>query len=279
MKRLTAPVLLACLIAAACPRPHPARTEPRPSAAVLPSTTAPATKPAPATGPAVDPAAWKVLTDLEQAGRLNRTADVTYTVFDPDLEDTETRTGWVALRKGRAGKSDCFRIHFATLKQNDGPAIRDKVDYAFDGQWLTVAKHRIKHMTRYQVAAKGQDTQVFRLGKGPFPLPFGQPAARMIEHFQAVTRPAVEADPPETVYLKLTTRSKFRKETNFRTLEMWVHAAGNLPVKLVATAADQKVTTVVFANIKTPAKLPDETFLLPRKLGWQLVVKSFKGEA
>ena len=75
-----------------------------------------------------------------------------------------------------------LRIAFETLRQGAGRKIRAKVDYAFDGQWFTVAKHRIRQMTRYQVAVKGEHVEPMRLGKGPFPLPFGARRATRFPH-------------------------------------------------------------------------------------------------
>ena len=243
-----------------------------------------ATKPASpggaaATRPAVDPAAMKILKDLEAAGDKHKTirADIDYHVVMRALGDSETRTGWVAYRKGDAKTPTMFRITFETLKQGAGRKLRARVDYAFDGQWFTVAKHKIKTMTLFQLAAKGQRIEPLRIGRGPFPLPFGQKADDVLKYFQPTTRPPTSSDPKGTRYLRLTTRARYRKSMSFERLELWIEPKTSLPVKIRSRDKSRNVTTVTFKNVKTNLKLPADTFRIPRKLGWEVHRRPLKG--
>ena len=157
--------------------------------------------------PPVDPAALKVLVALEQAGAAYQTlrADLEMTALLPALGDREQRTGWVAYRRGSAAEAEKIRVHFETLKLGDGPNTRQREDYAFDGQWATEAKHSVKQLTRWQVAAEGQRVQAMRIGKGAFPpLPFGQKAREVLEYYAAKLLPPAEGDPPDCDHLELT---------------------------------------------------------------------------
>jgi hypothetical protein len=234
------------------------------------------TSPTTATAPAVDPEAMRILRELEAAGEEHEAlrAEVTYEVIDRLTGDSETREGRVFFRRGdEKDRPTKFRISFRTLRQAGGPKILAQVDYAFDGHWLTVAKHRIKQMTRYQVVTEGKQAQPLKLGKGPFPVPFGQKADDVVEYFHVTTRPPREGEPENADYLKLVTRDSHSDEVSFTQLEMWVNRKTHLPVKLVSRDKSERTTAVTFEKIETGVELSEETFHLPRRLGWQYRVE------
>jgi len=254
------------------------------AAALAEPTTQPTSQPCATTQPTsartTDPAAMTILAQLEQAGRDHPQirAEIDYEVVLGDLGDTEQRTGWVAYRDERPANDGApaqparFRVHFDTLRTG-GPKLREVVDYAFDGQWLTVAKHKIKQMTRYQVVAKGERVETMRLGQGPFPLPFGQKADEVLDYFEAHTRPARPSDPKGTQYLRLTTRPERLKDTEFTRIEMWIDDKTHLPVRIVSKDKKRNLTTASFKNVQTDKQLADEMFHMARPAGWQLKVE------
>ncbi len=245
------------------------------------------------TAPVADPDAKEILDALEKAGEKHKNirADLDYMVLNKQLGDMERRTGWVAYRAAQKKKKESankdeedfevipagFRIHFKTLQMAEGPKLREEVDYAFDGRWLTVAKHRIRQMTRYQVAAKGETVEPFRLGRGPFPLPFGQKTREVVKYFKVTTRPAKEDDPENTDYLKMIPRPFQRQKMGVTCIEMWISTETHLPVKIFTTDESGRETTAVFSDINTDAKQSDDVFHLPRKVGWQYHVETLQG--
>jgi hypothetical protein len=239
----------------------------------------PCSKPAAtATAPAVDPAAMKVLKRLEAAGSKhpNVAARLDYLVDMLQAGERERRAGTVYYQAARKDQPAKFRIHFDTLRQDDGPRIRNVVDYVFDGAWLTVRKERIKQETRYQLPP-GKNVNPRQLGKGPFPVPFGQKAETVLEFFAVSTRPTAKADPPKTDYLKLVTRKRSRRDLSVKWMEMWVRQDG-LPMKIIAEDRSENRTTVVFDKIETPKEFPKKTFDLPAPpRGWELRIERFKG--
>ena len=235
-----------------------------------PASSQPASAPAsaPATAQAVDPAVRRILEALEKAGD-NIRADITYEVVRRRYGDSKTRTGWLAFMKGDRKSSGKFRITFLTLQQGTNPLIKEKLDYAFDGMWLAVARHRIKEILYQQLAAEGQKVEPFKLGKGPFPLPFGQPPDEMLKHFEITLRKPGKKDPENTDCLRLVTRPRFEKEIPFERADMWVDRKTHLPVKFVARDRTRDRKTVLFSNIKLGAKLDKKLFTIPRPLGWK----------
>ncbi len=244
------------------------------------------------TRPAVEPKVRKILDAMEAASDYkNIRAELTYTVYDR-LEGTrETRTGWVAHKPADANATAQFAIHFETLQRDKKPRVRERIDYAFDGQWLTVAKEKVKQVHRIQVAGKNQPIEPMRLGRGPFPMPFGQKVGDMLRFFDISTRDPREGDPNGTVYLELVTRPKMRPYVNFLKLEMWLDKETHRPVKLTSHQGDPtrkirrkrilrrdifKQTTVTFANTKKDVDLADDVFRPEAKRGWKVIVEPLK---
>ncbi len=238
--------------------------------------------PGPATPPAgpievestTDPAGLSprtrdLLQKQEEAGRKYPAirADISYEVVNPKLGDSETRVGWLTFHRGNEKQHARFRVHFDTLRQDEGRTVKDQLDYAFDGRWLTVLKHRVKQMARYEIVAKDEKVQPLKLGKGPFPLPFGQEVDDVIKFFKPTTRELRKGEPKDTDYLKLVPHAKYRARMAFTRLEMWINRKG-LPVKTISLDHSKNITTVIFKNIKTPKSFPDNMFRLRRKAGW-----------
>jgi hypothetical protein len=250
------------------------------------------------TQPSLDPTVAKVLKRMEEAGDYRTIrSDIVYEVYDR-LEGTrEVRKGAVYHAKGDPNDPnapDRFAVHFNTLKRNKGPAIRERIRYAFDGQWFTIAKERVKQIHRIQVARKGQAVEPMRLGRGPFPLPFGQKAEDMVRFFEIDTREAKESDPNGTSYLELVTKRRYREHLNFLKLEMWIDDQTHRPVKIVSHQGDPtkkrrwsrrkelrrrdivKRTTVTFDEVKTGVTLSEDLFRPEKRRGWKLIVKPLK---
>lgn len=204
------------------------------------------------------------------------TADVNYVVEMRMTGETETRTGWVAFQKSTEKTPDMFRIHFDTLKLDQGKKTASQLDYIFDGEWLTIAKHNIKSMTRMQVAQPGQKVEALRIGKGPFPVPFGQKTDDMIKCLQITTRAPETDDPANTDYLKLIPRKDYEDQLNFKKMEMWIDRATDLPIKVVVRDKNKNVTTADFSNIKTQAKIDTSLFAMEKPAGWDLTVERMK---
>jgi len=208
-------------------------------------TTAPATA-----APSAE--AMELLKALEAAGDKFTAirADIDYTVFNPTLGDKEIRTGDVLYAAAKGDTPARFRIHFKTRQDGDKATILpDQMEYAFDGSWFYIKDHNNKTIQQIQVAAPGEKVEPLRLGKGPFPLPFGQKVDDVLEFFHPVTRDHdPKTDPPNTRYLKLTPKPGKADQVNFIEVEQWVDKDTNLPVKLIAKEKNKTTSTVLFGK-------------------------------
>ncbi|MFP4054931.1 MAG: LolA family protein [Phycisphaerae bacterium] len=247
--------------------------------------------------PDVEPGVRRILEAMEKAaGYKNIRAELTYKVYDRLEGSSETRSGWVIHKPADpdANAPAKFAIHFETLQRDKKPRVRERIDYAFDGRWLTVAKEKVKQVHRIQVAGKNQRIEPMRLGRGPFPMPFGQKVDDMLRFFDISTRDPRSTDPNGTAYLELVTRPEMRPYVNFLKLEMWLDRKTNRPVKLVSHQGDPtrkvrrkrilkrdifKRTTVTFGETKTNVDLPEDTFRPEAKRGWKVIVEPMKKPA
>lgn len=279
MKLLFAP-LLSLIALALAQSAEPTATAP------APPTTAPQQGPAltievvPAAGPTsapttqpIDPRVDEALDRLETAGeRYTRiTAAIEYQLYEPVFDTRETRTGQVFYQKDPAGEDPTkFRIQFLTLREGaDAPTLRDETDYVFDGLHFISRKARIREFRRWQVARPGEadPTNALELGRGPFPVPFGQRKADVLRLFEVSTTPPAEgADPNAPAsYLRLVPRPNQAEPMNIREIEMWIDRTG-LPRRIRTVDREgSQTTTVTFTEVRTnaEAQIEPRTFDLP----------------
>ena len=234
------------------------------------------TKPAPTTAPA-GPSAEEVLKALEEAGGKYSTvrADLKYQVENRLLGDRSSRSGWVAYQKGLKDDPPMLRIHFATLRLDEGSEFEEKIDYAFDGKRLSVARHKLKHIQRYRIP-KEKRQEPMKLGEGPFPMPFGQKADEVLKHFTATARPAKDGEPKDTDHLELIPRGESAQDLNIVGIEMWVGRDTHLPTRIVSTSRDMNVTTVDLAELKTDVELEEAVFSIPKPSGWRESIENLE---
>jgi hypothetical protein len=246
------------------------------TATTTPATSRPTTA---ATKPEADPKARAVLDRLAAAGEKYTTlrADVEYKVDSRLTGDTETRTGRVAYQKKTPDQPSKFRVSFETLRLGQGRRTKELVDYIFDGAWLIIAKHRQKTLTRIQVAAKGEKVEPLKIGKGPFPMPFGQKADEVVKYLEVTTRKPHKDDPKNTEYLKLVPRRDHKKSVNFARMEMWIDRKTHLPVRLRSKDHNKNITTVDFRKIQTHTKIDPKLFTMKTSPGWKVNIERLKG--
>jgi len=212
----------------------------------------------------------KLLDKLQAAGvkYTALSAEVEYVEEEVLFADRTAYTGKVYYQKDPAAKGPArFRIHFDTAKQGRVKTKEDR-DYVFltnaKGQWFITRNARTKQFSEYHVAPPGASVDPLKLGKGPFPVPFGQDKADVLKLFEASTRKRTSKDPKGTSYLKLIPRPKAKADLKVRKIEIWVNADDGLPVKIRTEDADgQVIKTATFRKLDKDPKLTDKTFRLP----------------
>lgn len=249
---------------AACQSPTPAANPP-----VAPPTVTTADQAAP-------PEVEAVLDRLEEADAdlKDLRAKVRYSVLqlvkanDDDPEDIELHAGTIKFLK--RPEPTQFFIHFE--KRSEGKTWANDAEqwFVFDGEWLTTAKENGKTIEREQIVRPGEKSEFYKLGEGPFPLPFGQKKADMLEHFYIQLAPPSEDDPKSTDHLICTTKPNSSMASQFGRIELFVSndvisGLSGLSIKIIVeNVKDQTRETVTFSGVRRNKGLRrDKDFALP----------------
>ncbi len=209
---------------------------------------------------------------------------------DSDLKDLQAKIKYSVVQLLKASPSDPdevenyfgtikflkrpetaqFYIHFE--KWNDGTLwMTDPQQwYIFDVEWLTTAKENCRSSEREQIVRPGEKTDLFKLGRGPFPLPFGQSKADMLEQFDVRLVPPSGDDPQTTDHLICKAKPDSKVAERFERIELFVSNDARspllgLPVQIIAYKGDgQTRETVTFEQVKKNKGLkPKRDFSLP----------------
>lgn len=199
---------------------------------------------------------------------------VAYTVEDRIADDTVTREGDLVYK--RKTPNPIFKITFTKTVQ-EGVVKRKKSWYWFDGRWFYEAKETAKTVIKRDVAPPGTVIDLFSIDKAPFPIPFGQKKAEILEHFDVTLAQPDANDPKNTDHLVCIPKPNSKLAKDYSKLEFFVSRSLHLPVKIVMTAnpAD-RVTTAEFPDLTSAslnANLPDARFQQPRETKRYTVVE------
>ena len=225
---------------------------------------------------AVAPEVEAVLDRLEKADAelKDLRAKVRYSVLqlvkanDDDPEDVQHHVGTIKFLK--QPEPTAFFIHFE--KRSDGTTWANdaKQWFIFDGEWLTTAKENGKTVEREQIVRPGEKSEFYKLGEGPFPLPFGQKKADVLEHFYVQLASPSQDDPKFTDHLICTTKPDSSLAKQFKQIDLFISndtksGLSGLSIKIIAeNVKDQTRETITFSEIRRNKGLSrDKDFSLP----------------
>lgn len=228
------------------PGTEPPKVEPPKAAAAGPA-------PANSGDPAVDELLDKLEAKGDEIKGLSCKLRYNYVTVDP-VESSQVKTGDLKyLKPTGANINGMFKIHFRELDA-DGIKSKHEEQIAFDGNWLIERNDKAKTIIRREVVKKGQTVNPFELGKGPFPMPFGQKRADMLQHFKIKKTVSGAGDPPNTVHLHCEPHPHSNMASRYRQVRMWIDKGNNLPVKMVCERlADDNRIEVTFTEVDTKA--------------------------
>lgn len=210
------------------------------------------------------------LDKLEARGKAAKAieAEIQYDFITPgpivDMEDKQTKLG--KLLFVQSGKPQ-FLVHFVK-KMQGGIVNRSPEYYAFDGQWLTERNDRSKTVIRREIVKPDQHVDLFDLGKGPFPLPFGRSRAEMLRYFE-IRLHENHADQP--IKLRCLPREGTDLAERYRYVDLFVDRKLDLPTRVVCQRKiDDNRIEVSFANIKELESIDSKQFDVPVPTGFQV---------
>ena len=231
---------------------------------------------APAAEPPVPPEVEAVLDRLEKADAelMDLRAKVRYSVLQlikankDDPDDVQIYVGSIKFLK--QPEPTQFFIHFEKRSEDNKWVNDAKQWFIFDGEWLTTAKENGKTVEREQIVRPGEKSEFYKLGKGPFPLPFGQKKADVLEHFYVQLAPPSKDDPKSTDHLICTTKPDSSMANQFERIDLFVSndaksGLSGLAIKIIVkNVKDQTRETITFSEIRRNKGLRrDKDFALP----------------
>ena len=224
--------------------------------------------------PAVDP----VLQQLDQVGKNLKefTARVRLTESDTLGKDI-VHAGTIYYQKKADGN---VRLHVVFDQRiSNGVRSSERKEYLLDGPVLIDRTYRSKNETKTNVVKPGEKLDLFKLGKGPFPLPIGQDPAEVHRSFDVKAVAAAKDDPPgHPPHLQLTPKPGTDLARNFHTLDVFVDPKTNMPLRVdtVDTKQTRFNTTELQDVVLNPAAgLKDSDFQMPNidgQPGWTRTV-------
>lgn len=193
-----------------------------------------------------------LLDRLEARGKsvLGLKSKLTYThvIVDP-VESRKVKEG--ELLFARAEPNYRFYVHF-DRHIADGVVSRSGEYFAFDGRWLIERNDRAKNVIKRELAREGQYRDPFKLGEGPFPLPFGQRRGDMLKNFRVCLEPFAIGDPLQTDHLRCVPRPGTDLAKRYSRVDIYIDRRIDLPVRIVTeNLKDGNRIEVDFKDIST----------------------------
>ena len=220
-----------------------------------------------------------VLDRLEEAGGKvhDLRTGLVFETFNTVLEDRITKTGELLYKKQQPNAM--FLVRFDRVSQG-GVTSESREWHLFDGRWYTEARQTVRQVIKREIVREGKEINPFELGKGPFPLPFGQKKSEMLRLFDiALVRPAA-GDPKACVHLACQPKPDTEMADKYKTLHLYVSDKLDLPVRIVADQTDDNVVTVIFEKLEINPAVAGSAFQLPAETrDWDVEIEPLPAES
>jgi hypothetical protein len=230
--------------------------------------------------PAAERGVHTVLHALEQRGESVKDlkAKIEWQVLDQVINDKQVKFGELLFKRDKP--RDKFLVKFTRTVVED-QVIDKPEEHLFDGQWYTEKREATKSVIKRQIVRPGEEFDPFKLGQGPFPLPFGQKEAEILAKFQVTCVEPAKDDPANAAHLKLIPKPTAEDMAEkYKELHFFIDKKLDLPVKVVADQKDEKLVTVTFTDIRVNTAIPGSAFTVsvPDDPTWSVSVESLTPE-
>lgn len=225
------------------------------------------------TGPApanIDPKVNDILDRLERKKITDIETPIRFTKTDPVLEDKQVFEGILRFKEDKPNPR--FFIRFDKFTQ-EGVTREKKEWHVFDGQWYIEARENTKTIVKRQIVRPGEEVNVFRIGQGPFPLPFGQSKAEILKYFDCKLVPPQPKDPANAVHLECVPKPDTDMAKKYGSVHFYINQQLDLPVtvRTVEKTENVEVSAEFPADqIKTNTGMAASQLNLPDLGGYQV---------
>lgn len=201
--------------------------------------------------PSVSPQVDEILTRMENRKVNDLHAKLKWTIRDAlgdEDSGADRKRGeiWYASRS----PVPVFLIKF---RDRSSAGRNDRIDeqYLFDGEWYVELINRV--VTRRQVRTQKDSANPYRLGEGPFPVPFGQTKSDILRELEVSVAEKGADDPKDTDHLVLTPRPGTQMAGKYGAIHFWVKSRGaesGLPIKVMLDKLDGNGRVSEFMEIE-----------------------------
>lgn len=243
-------------------------------------TSQPTTRPAVPAQSAGDPVIDKILDRLEEKGRAIQglECELVYqyiTVFP--VEDRQVKEG--SLLFARMEPNPKFFVEFKKITAG-GVVSNNPERFVFDGVWLTERNDKAKTIIKRQVVRPGEKVDLFEIGKGPFPLPFGQKRQEILRLFKVTLKPFEPSDPPGSHHLHCIPQANSDLADKYNWVDIFVDKTLDLPVRIVSErVSDENRIQVDFKAIDTHAAPAGSRFQIETPSDFTVTVEPLEGDS
>ena len=205
----------------------------------------------------------KILDRLELKGQaikgLRCNLVYKYVTVEP-VEDEQVKEG--ELLFARAEPNSRFLVIFKKIR--GGGVERETGEYyGFDGHWLVERNDKAKSITKTEIARPGERTDPFKIGKGPFPLPFGQKRDDILQNFRVDLADSTLGDPRNSDHLHCVPIPGTELGQKYTRVEIFVDRTLELPVRIVTeNVKDGNRIEVDFKDIDASAAPAGSRFVI-----------------
>lgn len=219
----------------------------------------------------------RILDRLEAKGRAVKglRCDLAYAFVDSLVGDRKVKEGFLFFIKGEPHTK--FLVEF-NKNVASGAVERNKEIFLFDGTWLTERNDKSKTVIKRQMVHPGEKLDLFEIGRGPFPLPFGQKRDEILRLFKVTHAPFEVGDPPGTEHLHCIPKPGTHLAEKYTRLEIFVDKTIDLPVRIVSeNANDGNRIEVDFKSIDTDAAPAGSRFAVETPSDFTVTVENLDG--
>ncbi len=227
------------------------------------------------TAPAVSKKVSAILDKLEKKRGEIKTlqADIVYELYESIPDDRTIQQGVLRYQAAIKKTPVKFMVHFTAMIYDGNMITRKNEWFCFDGKTSREVRERTKHVIDREIFKEGSQIDPFELGKGPFPLPFGQVKADMIKNFTITmgkTDPKAKKDKAvaDTDHLVLIPKPKSRLAGEYKRIEYWLGKKDYMPRRILTEHFEDNTITVTFSKIKTNIKFKPKDLWVPVPTGY-----------
>ena len=234
----------------------------------------------PTSRPALDPRIDRILSRLEKRRvhdvRARIRWELQYVLQDEDEIQRKFGRLWFKMTRPVAR----FKIRFDRKVVGTRSEKLDE-EHTFDGVWYTELRSETRTLTRRQIRKPDDPLDPYKLGEGPFPLPFGQKKADILREFDVklIDEPADRKAGLD--HLRLTPRPGTRLADEYAWIDFWIARGGpdaDLPVRVRAAKLDptgevNSLITVHFSDIEINTGFSTSVFAVRKPPGYDEIVE------